>query len=90
MIGFASGRTDSLPVGEIVPIPTLPLLVLRNVLPVTVKLVNEPTLVIFGCALVVTVLAVVALPAVATDKLATCVVLATTNGAVPVATLDIN
>ena len=31
------------------------------ILPVTVKLVNVPTLVIFGCAAVVTVLAVVAL-----------------------------
>jgi hypothetical protein len=33
-------------------------------LPVTVKFANEPTLVIFGCAAVVTVPAVVALPAV--------------------------
>ena len=57
------------------------------VLPVTVKLLNVPTLVIFGCALVVTVPAV---PAVATFKLATCVVLVTTSGAVPVATVLIN
>ena len=41
----------------------------------------------FGCALVVTVPAV---PEVATFKLATCVVLVTVNGAVPVAILDIN
>ena len=40
----------------------------------------------FGCAFVVTV---PALPAVATFKFATCVVLVTVNGAVPVATLDV-
>ena len=60
------------------------------ILPVTLKLAKVPVLVMFGCALVVTVPAVVALPAVATDKLATCVVDVTTNGAVPVAIFDIN
>ena len=62
---------------------TFPLIIFA----VTVKLLNVPTLVIFGCALVVTVAAV---PEVATFKLATCVVLVTVNGAVPVAILDIN
>ena len=60
------------------------------ILPATTRPVNIPTLVILPCAAVVTVPAVVALPAVATDKLATCVVLVTVNGAVPVAILETN
>jgi len=50
--------------------------------------VNVPTEVMFGCAAVVTVPAVVADPAVATFKFATWVVLVTVNGAVPIATFD--
>jgi len=46
-----------------------------------IKLVNVPVLVMLGCAAVVTV------PAVATFRLATCVVEDTMNGAVPVAKL---
>ena len=53
--------------------------------PVTFNDVRVPTLVILGCAAVVTVLAV---PDVATFKFATCVVLVTTSGAVPVAMLE--
>jgi hypothetical protein len=56
-------------------------------LPETVSDVRVPTLVMFGCAAVVTVPAV---PAVATFKFATCVVDDTTNGAVPVATFEMN
>ena len=41
-------------------------------------------------AALVAEVAVVAVPAVATDKFATCVVEVTTNGAVPVATFEIN
>ena len=62
-------------------------------LPVTARLVNVPTLVILGCAAVVTVPAVVAVPAkpaVAAFRLATWVVEDTTRGAVPVATVEIN
>ena len=62
-------------------VPKLPTLAL----PETLNVVNVPVDVILGCALVVTVPAVVAEPAVATLKLATCVVDVTTNGAVPVA-----
>jgi hypothetical protein len=58
-------------------------------LPVTVNALSVPTLVILGCAAVVTVPAVVAEPAVATLKFATWVVDVTTNGAVPVATFDV-
>ena len=46
--------------------------------------VSVPTLVIFGCAFVLTV------PAVAEFKLATCVVELTTSGATPVVTFDTN
>ena len=56
-------------------------------------IVRLPTLVMFGCAAVVTVPAVVAdpaVPAVATFRLATCVVEVTVNGAVPGPTFDIN
>ena len=56
-------------------------------LPVTARLVKVPTLVMFGCAAVVTVPAV---PAVAAFKLATCVVEATVSGAVPVATFEVS
>ena len=55
-----------------------------------VTLVNVPTDVMLGCAAVVTVPAVVAVPAAATFRLATCVVDVTMNGAVPVAMLDWN
>ena len=55
-----------------------------------VVLSKVPTLVIFGCAAVVTVPAVVAVVAVAAAKLATVVVEVTTNGEVPVAMFDIN
>ena len=48
-------------------VPILPTLAF----PLTLSVVNVPVLVMFGCALVVTVPAVVALPAVATDKFAT-------------------
>lgn len=44
--------------------------------------------VVLTVATLVAVVAVVALPAVAAFKLATCVVDATVNGAVPVATVD--
>ena len=53
--------------------------------PVTLNVVRIPMLVILGWALVVTE---PANAAVATFKLATCVVLVTISGAVPVATLD--
>ena len=81
-------------------LPTkLPTKLLALTLPVTVNTVNVPTDVIFGCALADTVIATfefvelvanVAVPAVATFKLATCVVLVTMKGAVPVATFDMN
>lgn len=58
--------------------------------PLLANPVKLPTLVMLGCAAVVTVPAVVAEDAVATLKLATCVVEVTIRGAVPVATLDIN
>ena len=64
-------------------------------MPVTAKLVNVPTDVILPCAAVVTVPAVVAdpavvaVPALATLILATCVVLVTVKGGVPVITLDV-
>jgi hypothetical protein len=53
---------------------------------VTVNVANVPTDVMFGCAAVVTVPAT---PAVATFKFATCVVEVTTNGAVPLAKVDV-
>ena len=56
----------------------------------TVSPTKLPILVILGCAFVVTVPARFALPAVATLKLATCVVDDTMNGAVPVAMFEIN
>ena len=55
--------------------------------PLTPNDVNVPTLVMFGCAAVVTVPAVVA---VAAARLATVVVELTVNGAVPVAILLVN
>ena len=60
-----------------------------SIVPDTVSPVSVPTLVMLGCAAVVTVPAVVAVPAVATFRLATCVVDDTMNGAVPVAILDL-
>jgi hypothetical protein len=59
-------------------IPEFAVMLTPVIVPFTPKPVNVPVLVILGCAFVVTV------PAVATLKLATCVVLDTTNGAVPV------
>jgi len=68
--------------------PKLNELVLDGVIfPVITKLVRFPTLVILGCAAVVTVPAVVA---VAAARLATTVVDVTTRGAVPVVTLEIS
>ena len=43
---------------------------------------------VFSLSVIVTVVATAAVPAVAAFKLATCVVEATVNGAVPVATSD--
>ena len=74
-----------------VPVATFDTSVLAVTAPLTPSDVNVPTLVILGCAAVVTVPAVVAdvaEPAAATFKLATCVVEVTVNGAVPVATFD--
>jgi len=53
----------------------------------TLAMVRLPTLVMLGCAAVVTVPAV---PAVATFRLATCVVDVTTNGAVPDAKVEVS
>ena len=76
------------------PLPVKTPVLAVNATAVTVPLtpndVSVPTLVILGCAAVVTVPAVVAAPAVAAFKFATCVVEVTTSGAVPVAILLIN
>ena len=73
----------TLPVAVISAVPILPMLAL----PLTESDDSVPTLVILGCAADVTVPAT---PATATFKLATCVVLVTTIGAVPTAIVDIN
>jgi len=64
--------------------------VVKSTTPVALLTVNPvklPTEVILACAFPVTATAV---PEVATFKLATCVVLVTTNGAVPTAIVDTN
>ena len=87
-----------------VPVATLLVNVLATTLFVALKLLafafavtanddSVPTDVILACALVVTEPAVVAesaVPAVAAFRFATCVVEVTINGAVPVATFDVN
>ena len=68
-----------------VPVAMFELKIVALACALTYKLANVPKDVMFGCAAVVTVPAVVELPAVATFKLATCVVDVTINGAVPLA-----
>ena len=60
------------------------------IFPFTLRVDSVPKLVIFGCALVVTIPAVLAKNAVFALRFGTSVVELTTRGAVPVATLDIN
>jgi hypothetical protein len=68
-----------------VPIAMFDTSVLAVTAPLTPNDVSVPTLVMFGCAAVVTVSDI---PAAATFRFATCVVEFTTNGAVPMAMFE--